>query len=201
MTIKAIVSDLGGVFVLQKKQAQQQDWEERSGITVQALFRQIDKSGLASAVTLGKITSAEVWERIAARTNVDEHFFEELQTWFFNGEVLNQELLDFFQSQRPHLKMAALSNAWTGVGEALESKFTLSQYFDVLVFSSDAGLAKPDTRIYQLVLHRLKLHPEEIIFLDDNISNVDAASLIGMNSIHFRDNAQAIAAMKKALFP
>jgi FMN phosphatase YigB (HAD superfamily) len=37
----------------------------------------------------------------------------------------------------------------------------------------------------------------ETIFLDNKIINVDGASLVGLHSIHYKDNAQAIAAIHK----
>ncbi len=199
MAIKTIISDLGGVLVLQANRAQPQEWEQRSGITATALFRMVDKAGLDRAATIGKVTSEEVWQRMAAQTGIDIQLFQELQEQFFAAEYINQELADFFLTLRPHYKMAALSNAWSGVQEALERKFALSQYFDEQFFSYKLGLAKPDTSIYQLVLHRLQIQPAQTIFLDNSLDNVDAADLMGMHSIHYRNAAQAIAAIQKAL--
>ena len=199
MAIQAIIADLGGVLIHQAQQAQQQDWEERSGISQRALFRLIDKAGLDREATLGKISSAEVWKRIVEQTGWDEQALHELEKNFFEGEYLNRELMDFLQGLRGRYRMAILSNAWSDVRMALESKFKLSQYFDVQVFSCEVGLAKPDTRIYQLVLHRLKLQPDETIFIDNNIMNVDAARVVGIPSIHYQGNEQTIGEIKKAL--
>jgi len=199
MAIQTIITDLGGVFVLQAERPQRQDWEQRSGITERALFRLIDKAGLAQAADVGKITSSEVWQHMAEKTGLDVQLLREVQEGLFAAEYINQPLADFFQSLRPRYKIVAISNAWSYVHTSLESKFNLSQYFDEQFFSCEVGLAKPDIAIYQFVLHSLQVDPTRTIFLDNKIDNVDSAQIIGMNSIHYRQNDQAIAAIKKIL--
>jgi len=66
-----------------------------------------------------------------------------------------------------------------------------------MFFSAEVGLAKPDSRFYQLALSYLQVYPEEVVFLDDVPENVDTARLLGIHGIWYRDNAQAIAAVRK----
>jgi epoxide hydrolase-like predicted phosphatase len=174
-------------------------WEKRAGMTRRELFRLIDKADLNRMAILGQISPDEVWRRVAVQTGLSEELLHELKEQFFAAKELNRPLLNFLQSLRPHYKLAMLCNAWSNAREALERKFKLSQYFDLQVFSSEVGLAKPDARIYQLILYRLNLYPEQALFLDDKFANVDAARLVGMQGIHHQDNNQTIAAIKKAL--
>jgi len=44
---------------------------------------------------------------------------------------------------------------------------------------------KPDPRIYHLALEKLGVRPEEAVFLDDMLINVQAARSIGMSAIQF----------------
>jgi FMN phosphatase YigB (HAD superfamily) len=37
------------------------------------------------------------------------------------------------------------------------------------------------------VLNKLKCHPENILFIDDNLNNLEAAQKTGINIIHFID--------------
>jgi putative hydrolase of the HAD superfamily len=199
MAIQTIITDLGGVFVLQAERPQRQDWEQRSGMTERALFRLIDKAGLAQAADVGKITSSDVWQRMAEKTGLDVQLLREVQEGMLAAEYINQPLADFFQSLRPRYKLVAISNAWSDVHASLERKFNLSQYFDEQFFSCEVGLAKPDIAIYQFVLHSLHVDPTRTIFLDDKIDNVDSSQIIGMNGIHYRQSDQAIAAIEKLL--
>jgi HAD superfamily hydrolase (TIGR01509 family) len=68
-----------------------------------------------------------------------------------------------------------------------------------MFFSTEVGLAKPDSRFYQLVLSYLQVYPEEVVLLDDVAESIDTARLLGIHGIGYKDNAQAIAAVRKYL--
>ena len=55
-------------------------------------------------------------------------------------------------------------------------------YMDGGVFSCNEGIVKPDHRIYQILLDRFGLVPEECVFLDDSKANVIAAKAMGLRS-------------------
>jgi putative hydrolase of the HAD superfamily len=114
-------------------------------------------------------------------------------------ERLNTELVTYLQSLRPRYKTALLSNAWPGTREALAQKFGMDTITDELLFSYEVGWSKPDARIYQLILLRLRVEANEAIFVDDKPANVDAAELLGMQGVVFHDTAQTIAAIQKRL--
>lgn len=74
-------------------------------------------------------------------------------------------------------------------------KYALSSVPDIdrigpRVVSGEVGVAKPDRRIFEILLERLDLDPSEIVFIDDNVDNVEAAGAIGIDAILFRDADQ-----------
>src|SRR5262249_37185538 len=54
-------------------------------------------------------------------------------------------------------------------------RYGFGQLTDVIIYSHEAGISKPDPRIYRLACDRLGVRPEEMIFLDDVAANVAAA--------------------------
>jgi putative hydrolase of the HAD superfamily len=44
-------------------------------------------------------------------------------------------------------------------------------------------MRKPDRRIYDLTCERLGVAPSAVVFLDDNLANVDAAAAAGMETV------------------
>src|SRR5699024_1199351 len=58
-------------------------------------------------------------------------------------------------------------------------------YFDGYVFSAQEKLMKPDRRIYERLIARYILNPEESIFIDDLKANTDAAKKLGMLAFTF----------------
>ena len=63
------------------------------------------------------------------------------------------------------------------------------------VVSSSVKLAKPEPAIYQLLLSKYNLTPEECVFIDDRKDNVDAAKALGMNGIVYPGSAQELASI------
>ena len=59
----------------------------------------------------------------------------------------------------------------------------LDQLFDKLFLSYEMGMWKPDTEIYYHMLKKIKLQPNETLFLDDNINNIESAKSIGIQTI------------------
>jgi glucose-1-phosphatase len=55
--------------------------------------------------------------------------------------------------------------------------------FKKAFLSYEMGLYKPNYAIYQKVIEEIGCDPEEILFLDDNADNIDAASDMGINAI------------------
>ena len=60
----------------------------------------------------------------------------------------------------------------------------MSDYFDDTVTSFEAGVCKPDARIYEYALKKLGITPEETTFFDDGPANVEAARSLGFNALH-----------------
>jgi len=69
----------------------------------------------------------------------------------------------------------------------------------VSVFSCEIGLAKPDPTIYHYILKLCHVEPEESIFVDDFIDNIEAANRVGMHGILFKNASQAIQDVKTLL--
>ena len=62
------------------------------------------------------------------------------------------------------------------------------QHFEGEIISCEVGLIKPEREIYNLLLDRYNLVPEQTMFIDDRKPNVDAAAEVGINPFHFDRN-------------
>ena len=60
--------------------------------------------------------------------------------------------------------------------------------FEGIVVSGEERLAKPDERIYLLLLERYGLSVEECLFIDDNARNIEAATALGFHTLHLTGN-------------
>jgi len=63
--------------------------------------------------------------------------------------------------------------------------------FDEVLSSCEAGLMKPDLRFFEMMVEKLKIRPEDCLFIDDSQKNVEAAAKLGMQVIRF-ENYQSL---------
>ena len=80
----------------------------------------------------------------------------------------------------------ALSNWSTETFPPQRRRFPFLTWFDGIVISGEEGVIKPDPRIFELLLSRYALVPEQTVFIDDNPDNAAAAHALGIHGIHFR---------------
>jgi len=83
------------------------------------------------------------------------------------------------------LLTAILSNMGDNVLENMEREFDWLHRFDVLVWSFQLGMAKPNPAIYRHTLAELSVQPEETLFIDDKPANIEAAQALGIQAIEF----------------
>lgn len=67
-----------------------------------------------------------------------------------------------------------------------------------IVVSGEEGLSKPDPAIYRLLLSRFGLNPQQTLFIDDNVKNIEAASQQGIQTIQFTTNEQLVLKLSAA---
>jgi len=82
-------------------------------------------------------------------------------------------------------------------------RFAFLDWFDGIVVSGEVGLKKPDPSIFEHLCQRFDLTPAETIFIDDSQINVDVATSLGFQALHFlsADTLRAGLAAKGILSP
>lgn len=193
MPIRAVIFDIGEVLTYTVDRSRHKKWEVYLGLQGDRLFDIVDKTGMANAARLGQVSVEEIWQRVQTFYGLDDEQMQGLEQDFWSGGAFNHQLANFLSSLRPRYKTALLSNAWQGARERVSQDFHLNEIVDLMLFSAEEGLAKPDPRFYQLALSRLSVRPEEAVFLDDKSENVDAARALGIWGIRYETNEQAIA--------
>ena len=54
---------------------------------------------------------------------------------------------------------------------------------DDIIISADIGKIKPNLDFYEYILDKFNIEASELLFLDDNIENINGASSMGINTI------------------
>ena len=111
----------------------------------------------------------------------------------------NEEMLSFLRGLRPRYRTALLSNSGVGARREEQERYHYSELTDLIVYSHEEGIAKPDLRIYAVTCERLGTQPEEVVYLDDVELFVAAVKAVGMHVILFINTTQAIAYVQSSI--
>jgi putative hydrolase of the HAD superfamily len=138
---------------------------------------------------LGKLTGLAFWEKLLrdAGLSLAPGAAEELvqcdaRMW----TTENPAMLAWQQQLKQRgILTAILSNMGDNVLANVEREFAWIHNFDVLVWSFQLRMAKPDPAIYRQLLDRLGTLPSETLFLDDKMVNIEAARALGIQALQF----------------
>lgn len=82
-------------------------------------------------------------------------------------------------------KIYILSNFPEKLYHDAQKELSFAKEADGAIFSWMEKLTKPDTAIYELILSRYGLVPEQSIFIDDRQVNLDGAAKVGIHTLLF----------------
>jgi len=190
MTVRAIILDIGGVLELTPDTGVYQRWDEKFGAG------SIERLGdLFEAGEVGHITLEQLHERAAdtleASVALFDAFMEEV--WIDYLGTYNAEMADYWRARRTEGYVTAIiSNSFVGAREREEEAYRFSELTDLIVYSHEVGLKKPDPAIYELCLERLGMRADEVVFVDDYEPNCVAARELGMAAVLFEDTEQTL---------
>ena len=192
MPIKAVVFDIGGVLEFNPDTGWRQKWDKRLGLSLSDAFQQLASTGRDGS--LGTCTEVEWQDGLREVTGMDQAQVDEFMAdlWEEYVGTLNVELAKFFGSLRPRYKTAILSNSFLGARKKEQDLYGFEEMTDLIIYSHEVGLAKPDRRIYALTCDRLGVQPQEVVFLDDVEANITAAQAFGIHGVRFKETSQAI---------
>ncbi len=125
-------------------------------------------------------------------TGFGERYFEHLQP--------NDALIDYMRGLRDQgYKLAICTNNVREWEQRWRAKLPVDEIFELVIDSAFVGTRKPEPRIYELTLEGLGVTAEAALFIDDIELNCDAARALGIRSIWFRSNEQAISEIESVL--
>ena len=199
MVIRAVVFDIGGVLEVTPELGIDRRWEARLGLAAGQLTERM--GDVWTGGSLGRLTLDEVHRAIRDRLALDERqlaaFMADLWRQYLGSA--NTELIEYARRLRPRYRTGILSNSFVGAREREQAAYGFEDLVDDIVYSHEAGMAKPDPRIYALVCARLNVSPGEMAFLDDTDLCVAGAREAGIHAVRYRDNAQAIGEIERLL--
>lgn len=193
--IKAIFLDIGGVLIINNVRKVISEWAKKLGVdplelkTLSKEYSNLHMGG--DTITYDEFINRKAVNWITAQELSD------LQKEIWNSEYVNQELSDFINQEAKNFIWGIITNNYREAEELLLSKFKIPKFYKIFVTSAEVGVMKPDPKIYQAALEKTSLSPQEILFIDDSLENVEGAEKVDINGIQFINNQQLLRDFKK----
>jgi len=117
------------------------------------------------------------------------HYEKEIKMYYKNHRKMIrgvfEESIDILKKLKDkNYECYVLSNWSAETFLGMTDDYPFLKLFDGLLISGEDKLIKPDHAIYQLARDRFNLNPEETVFIDDKLENIQAAQEMNFKTIH-----------------
>ena len=214
--IKAIIFDIGGVLQLIKydetsgkskksKSPEKTNYtgvhsyvSKKFGLTIDQYFDSIDWIYLKSFT--GELSKDKTISLMAEHLKTTpEKIKKAYHTAYKKNFKLNKELLiKAKELKKSGYKIAILSDIWPLAKDVLVID-EFYKTFDLVVLSCDIKSRKPFQEIFKKTLSKLNIKPSEAVFIDNQTWNTKTSQKLGISSILFKNNKQAIKELNEFL--
>jgi len=200
--VKHLVFDFGGVlFQWQPPRLLQRELPQVAPdlASAQALAADFFQSytGDWAEFDRGTVDVPELVARIARRTGLAAADVQRVVDGVPRELLPIPETVDLLRRLRADGRgLHFLSNMPVPYARHLEDSYDFVGWFASGVFSGRERMIKPEADIFEFAAARFGQPPEQLVFLDDHLPNVQAARALGWHALHFSSAAQAEAELR-----
>ena len=184
MIVKKFLFDLGNVFF---------DWNPER--ILKPIFNDVERMNFfinnISFPLLDTRCDAGITIEVAVNDAIKKfpEFEKEIKFYYPNhGNMVGgffQKTVDvFYKIKELNYPCFVLSNWSAETYEGMEEKYPFLKDFDGKIISGRDFLIKPDPAIYELAISRFDLIPQETLFIDARLDNIEAAQKLNFQTIH-----------------
>lgn len=192
--IKAIIFDVFGVLTIPEYTKSVIKYIPKElAISLESFHINLEPEDLL--LNEGKIDEETALKNISRKLGIDKKRTKEIWTEMLrkiNKE--NSEVVSLVKKLRKNYQVGILSNQ-TPISYQVIEELNIYQFFDPIILSYRVKTRKPEIKIYKIALEKLKLKPQECLFIDNSGENLTPAEELGMKTIHFKNVKQ----LKRAL--
>jgi len=186
--IRTIIFDFGGVLLNLNMRACVDAFARLGYDKIDELIDHYKQKGLFLLFEEGKISTDDFFTELQKMVGLHVSIDDLKQAYLsFLGD-LPQYKLDLILQLRKKHKVYMLSNINQFIFEHCKKTYfetdnhVFEDYFDKAYLSFELGVCKPDKLIFEKMIEDAKLTPNQCLFLDDGIKNIETAKLLGFNT-------------------
>jgi putative hydrolase of the HAD superfamily len=140
----------------------------------------------ATGYVLGKAPESVFWNTLRQKTGVRRNDAS-LRSEVFSRFILRDWMLDLVKKLKTNNIRVGILSDHTDMLDKLDKKYDFFKLFDYIFNSYHMGKGKRDPSLFDEIVKELKTEPDRVLFIDDDIRNVDRAKQKGWNGIHYVD--------------
>jgi HAD superfamily hydrolase (TIGR01509 family) len=183
--IRVLLFDVGGVLVQLSGVQIMLEWLGH-GISEEELWRRWLQSVPVRQFETGQIDADEFAIAVTSEFGLTVEPRQSLETFTRWPTGLYPGTLEMLARIPSSYQRAVLSNSNALHWPRVQTEMKLGTAFDSQFVSHLTGRIKPDAAAFEHVVESLGCSPASVLFLDDNLLNVDAAQRIGMQAVRVR---------------
>lgn len=188
MEIKNVIFDFGGVLL---------DWNPR--YLYNDVFNDKEKmeyflEHICSGTWNAQMDKGVPFKDAVARLQEQYPEYKEEIALYETGwpKMLKGEIadgIDIFNKVKEsgRFKIYGLTNWSAETFPVAFSRYRFLDDFEGIVVSGEEEMIKPEKGIYHTLLERYHLKPQECVFIDDSLANVNMANSLGIHAVHCVD--------------
>jgi putative hydrolase of the HAD superfamily len=182
--VKAIVVDLGGVLFAEGSSEAADVLSRRYGYDKNVVLG-VFRSHESIALRKGLISDEAFWAW--AQSSLPERYdVRTIQQAWYEGYMLDEDVLEVIRQFKSRYTLLVFSGNIKSRVDYLDAKYDFRKYFDQEIYSFDHGLNKPDKAFVDVMLEKAGCRPNEIVYIDDQISATAPAQALGVKTIIYR---------------
>ena len=101
--------------------------------------------------------------------------------------IFHESIELLYELKKKNYSCYILSNWSSETFEGMTDEYNFLKDFDGMIISGDIKLVKPDKKIFELAIDKFNLTPNETIFIDDRIENINSAQNLNFKTVHLTD--------------
>jgi epoxide hydrolase-like predicted phosphatase len=188
-SIDTVIFDLGNVLLFFNWEIATDRLSSRTGKSRQEIGHYFMTTPFAMQLERGELSKQRFYETVSHDMEFDGPYEEFALIW---SDIFtpNEPVIALAQQLRGRARRLALSNTNEIHVEFILKRYPFIREMDGHVFSHEAGLMKPDARIYEFLLKQFGVESSRAVFIDDIHANVDGARAVGLHGIHYQSPEQ-----------
>jgi glucose-1-phosphatase len=187
-TVKVLLFDLGGVVLEVSFARVLESWGKHAGVNPEILETRFVLDAFYERHERGEIVGTEYFDSLSQslEINLSHAAYEEGWNAMLVGEVPGiRDLLEKASRQLPLYGFSNTNRTHWDFLKRQESK--VFGYFQKFFTSFELGQRKPDRAAFEAVARAIGVNPEEILFFDDLLENVEGARAAGLQAVHVQN--------------